>query len=192
MSVRTISAAEAASHRGGPHPSRLIDVRTGGEFRALHAEGATLFPLDQFDPAKLVGTGPAPDDPIYLICGTGPRSRTAAEKCQSAGLTHVSVIDGGTAAWKAAGLPVVRGRGAISLERQVRIAAGSLVFFGVVLGWFVHRYFFGLSAFVGAGLVFAGVTDTCGMAMVLARLPWNRSDGEPVAEGCAADGPVSS
>jgi rhodanese-related sulfurtransferase len=83
-------------------------------------------------------------------------------------------VDGGTQAWEAAGLPIVRGQKTISLERQVRIAAGSLVVLGAVLGYFVHPYFIGLSAFVGAGLVFAGVTDTCGMGMLLARMPWNK------------------
>ena len=73
-----------------------------------------------------------------------------------------------------AGLPVVRGKKAVSLERQVRIAAGSLVVIGVALGLLVHPVLFGLSGFVGAGLVFAGVTDTCGMGMMLARMPWNR------------------
>ena len=73
-----------------------------------------------------------------------------------------------------AGVPFVRGKKAVSLERQVRIAAGTLVLAGAVLGWFVDSAFIGLSAFVGAGLLFAGVTDTCGMGMVLARMPWNR------------------
>jgi len=73
-----------------------------------------------------------------------------------------------------AGLPVVRGKKAISLERQVRIAAGSLVLLGAVLGSFVHPAFIGLSAFVGAGLAFSGITDTCGMGMILARMPWNQ------------------
>jgi hypothetical protein len=62
----------------------------------------------------------------------------------------------------------------MSLERQVRIAAGSLVLLGVALGAFVSQWLYGLSAFVGAGLVFAGLTDTCGMGMLLARMPWNR------------------
>jgi rhodanese-related sulfurtransferase len=84
-------------------------------------------------------------------------------------------VEGGTVACAAAGLPVVRGRKAVSLERQVRIAAGLLVVLGVALGWLVHPALVGLSAFVGAGLVFAGVTDTCGMGMLLARMPWNRS-----------------
>ena len=81
----------------------------------------------------------------------------------------------------AAGLPVVRGKKAISLERQVRIAAGSLGLLGAVLGGFVHPAFLGLSAFVGAGLIFAGVTDTCGMGLVLTRMPWNQRGGDPSA-----------
>ena len=77
-------------------------------------------------------------------------------------------------AWTAAGLPVVRGKATMSLERQVRIAAGLLVLVGVTLGFTVHPYWFGLSGFVGAGLAFAGITDTCMMGMMLAKLPWNR------------------
>jgi hypothetical protein len=73
-----------------------------------------------------------------------------------------------------AGLPLVRGKKAISLERQVRITAGTLVLLGTVLGWLVHPAFIGLSAFVGGGLVFAGITDTCGMGMILAVMPWNQ------------------
>jgi len=75
-------------------------------------------------------------------------------------------------------LPVVRGKKSIPLERQVRIAAGFLVLLGAVLGFFVHPYFIGLSAFVGAGLMFAGITDTCGMALVLAKMPWNQVKDE--------------
>jgi hypothetical protein len=82
-------------------------------------------------------------------------------------------VEGGTIACENAGLPLARGTKVMSLERQVRIAAGSLVLTGIVLGWLVHPYLIGLSAFVGAGLVFAGVTDTCGMGMLLARMPWN-------------------
>ena len=84
-------------------------------------------------------------------------------------------VAGGTVACVQAGLPVNRGQKTMSLERQVRIAAGSLVVIGTVLGAFVHPYWLGLPGFVGAGLVFAGVTDTCGMGMVLARMPWNQA-----------------
>jgi len=181
MSVQTVSPADVVASRRGARPIRLIDVRSPAEFRSVHAEGATLVPLDRFDPGALGGEGGG-DVPTYLICGSGTRARTAAERCVAAGLKNIAVVEGGTSAWVAAGLPVVRGRGAISLERQVRIAAGSLVVVGVVLGWFVHRAFFGLSAFVGAGLVFAGVTDTCGMALVLARMPWNQAAPESAGD----------
>jgi hypothetical protein len=87
-------------------------------------------------------------------------------------------IEGGTMAWTTANLPVVRGKKTISLERQVRIAAGSLVVIGCTLGFFVHPLGYVLATFIGAGLVFAGVTDTCGMGMLLARMPWNRVAGE--------------
>ena len=93
-------------------------------------------------------------------------------------------VDGGTNAWVEAGLPVERGKQTISLERQVRIAAGLLVLTGAALAFFVHPYLIGLSAFVGAGLVFAGVTDTCGMGLLLARMPWNRAAPGPAT--CAA------
>jgi rhodanese-related sulfurtransferase len=86
-------------------------------------------------------------------------------------------VEGGTLAWEAAGLPVVRGQKVISLERQVRIVAGFLVLVGALLAMTVHPYFAGLSAFVGAGLMFAGITDTCGMGMLLARMPWNQVAG---------------
>ena len=83
-------------------------------------------------------------------------------------------MEGGTLAWEQAGYPVVRGRKTMSLERQVRIAAGGIAFVGAVLALSVDAWFAGIPAFIGAGLVFAGVTDTCGMGMVLARMPWNR------------------
>jgi rhodanese-related sulfurtransferase len=109
-----------------------------------------------------------------MICRSGTRAKQACEKFHAAGYTNVVNVEGGTEAWETAGLPVVRGRKAISLERQVRIAAGFLVLLGAILALAVHPWFVALSAFVGAGLMFAGITDTCGMAMMLARMPWNQ------------------
>ena len=153
----------------------LVDVRTPVEYREVHLDIARNVPLDQLDPAAVMqardGTA---DEPLYLICRSGSRGRQAVEKFTNAGFPNVVNIEGGTVACVDAGLPVVRGVKAISLERQVRIAAGSLVLLGVLLGWLVHPAFVGLSAFVGAGLVFAGITDTCGMGMILTRMPWNR------------------
>lgn len=189
MSIPTISPSEVFAKRGNREAFKLIDVRTPSEFRSVHAEGASLVPLDQFDPALFRSSDPSGNAPLYLICASGGRAKMAAQEFVAAGGTNVAVVEGGTSAWVAAGLPVERGRGAISLERQVRIAAGSLVLIGIILGWFVHRGFFGLSAFVGAGLVFAGVTDTCGMGLILARMAWNRTGERP--PGGAPRGSVS-
>ena len=97
------------------------------------------------------------------------------QKLEAAGFTNSVNVEGGTSAWRAAGLPVVEGKKVMSLERQVRIAAGSLVVIGIAIGQFVHPAGFGLSALIGAGLVFSAVTNTCGMGMLIAKMPWNRT-----------------
>lgn len=155
----------------------LIDVRTPVEYREVHVTFARNLPLDQLKPSE-VNAG-RNGEPLYVICRSGGRGKQACEKIVAAGFSNVINVEGGTQAWDQAGLPVVRGKKAMSLERQVRIAAGSLVLTGVVLGYLIHPYFIGLSAFVGAGLIFAGVTDTCGMGMILARMPWNRVAASP-------------
>jgi len=157
----------------------LIDVRTPAEFREVHVEFARNIPLDQFDAPEIATAHGASDEPLYVICRSGNRARQAFDKLQQAGLSRVVNVEGGTQAWDQAGLPVTRGQKTISLERQVRIAAGLLVLAGVILGWLVHPAALALSAFIGAGLVFSGITDTCGMGMILARMPWNQVRGEP-------------
>jgi rhodanese-related sulfurtransferase len=177
MAVRTVSATDVFERRRGGAAAEIIDVRTPAEFAQVHAEGARLVPLDQLDPAAVMSArnGTAAGEPLYVICKSGGRAARACERFEAAGFPNVLSIEGGTEAWQGAGLPVVRGAcRVLSLERQVRIGAGSLVLTGVVLGWWVHPAFYGLAAFVGAGLVFAGVTDWCGMGMLLARMPWNR------------------
>jgi rhodanese-related sulfurtransferase len=175
MSVKTISPRELQQKRQAGEPIDLIDVRTPAEFQEVHIEGSRLAPLDRLDPAAfLAGRNGSAGRPLYLICRTGNRARQAGEKLSAVGLADVACVEGGVKAWEEAGLPVRRGKKTISLERQVRIAAGLLVLIGAVLGFFVHPYFIALSAFVGAGLVYAGITDTCGMAMLLARMPWNQ------------------
>ena len=177
MSTRSISPAELHERIAGGQTVRLLDVRTPAEYREVHAVGARSVPLDRLDPAALASEG-TDAGPVYVICASGGRGRTACERLAVSGWAEAVNVEGGTRAWEAAGLPVVRGRKAVSLERQVRIAAGALVLLGVGLGAFVHPYLLGLSAFVGAGLVFAGVTDTCGMGLLLARMPWNQVGGD--------------
>ena len=171
MSVQTITPARLAelSKSGAVE---LLDVRTPAEFGEVHVAFARNVPLDRLDPKTLLN-GRTGSEPLYIVCRSGSRGQMACDKIAAAGFPHVVNVEGGTLACVEAGLPVVRGRKAMSLERQVRIAAGSLVLLGVGLG-FVHPAFFGISGFVGAGLMFSGITDTCGMGMVLAKMPWNR------------------
>ena len=98
----------------------------------------------------------------------------AAKDLANAGYTNVSEVEGGTREWAAANLPVTEGKFIISLERQVRISAGVMILTGAGIGHFVHPVGYGLSAFVGTGLIFAGITDTCGLGMLVAKMPWNR------------------
>lgn len=173
MNVQTISPHELQRRRQEGKVVDLIDVRTPVEYAEIHVEGARSVPLDTLDPHTLASGRNG--EPLYVICRSGSRAAKAYEKLQAAGVESVFSVEGGTLAWEGAGLPVVRGRNVISLERQVRIAAGLLVVLGVVLGWLIHPGFAALSGFVGAGLVFAGMTDTCGMGLLLAKMPWNRA-----------------
>ena len=153
----------------------LLDVRTAGEFESAHVPDARLIPLDELDAGAFLKERGEADRPVYVLCQSGGRARKAIEKLEQAGFGGCVLVEGGTQAWIDAGLPVTRDAvGVISLERQVRIAAGSLVLTGVLLAYFVHPGFIALSAFVGAGLVFAGVTDWCGMGLLLAKMPWNQ------------------
>jgi rhodanese-related sulfurtransferase len=152
----------------------LIDVRTPAEFSEVHINFARNVPLDRLDEAFPASRASQTGGPLYVVCRTGGRGRQACERLAKAGYGDVINVEGGTLAWEAQGLPVVRGEKVISLERQVRITAGSLVLLGAVLALLVHPYCIGLSAFVGAGLIFSGVTDTCGMGLLLARMPWNQ------------------
>jgi rhodanese-related sulfurtransferase len=181
MEVVTISPRELAAKRQAGESVELIDVRTPVEYRELHCTLARNVPLSDLDPKAVMNArnGTA-GKPLFVICRSGSRGKQACEKFLAAGYTNVVNVEGGTLAWAECGLPVNRGKKAVSLERQVRIVAGTLVLLGAVLGYFVHPYLIGLSAFIGAGLVFAGVTDTCGMGLMLARMPWNRVRNESV------------
>lgn len=183
MTIKTISPQEVHGLKSSGQSVELIDVRTPLEFREVHAEYACNIPLDTLEPAQIMLSRRATADrPVYLICRSGGRAKQACEKFLTAGFPDVVNVEGGTQAWVEAGLPVVRGKRCISLERQVRIAAGLLVIAGIVLGWVVHTSCFALAACVGGGLIYAGVTDRCGMGLLLARMPWNR--GEAATPAC--------
>lgn len=176
MNSEVLSVVELNRRLSAGEKIPVIDVRTPVEFEEVHATAAVNVPLDHMSADTLAAAGCAERGrPVYLLCRSGQRAAKAAEKLRACGYAHPIVVTGGTLAWIAAGLPVTRGESkVISLERQVRIAAGALVFTGALLAWFVHPNFVWLSGFVGAGLVFAGVTDFCGMGLLIAKMPWNR------------------
>jgi rhodanese-related sulfurtransferase len=153
---------------------RVLDVRTAGEFESAHIRGAYNVPLDTLgEHATEIRAAVA--DPVVLVCQSGARARRADEALRAAGMPNLHVLDGGLNGWLSEGRPVERVRPRMSLERQVRIAAGAMTATGALLALAVDPLFALLPAFVGSGLVFAGVTDTCAMGMLLARLPYNRA-----------------
>jgi rhodanese-related sulfurtransferase len=152
----------------------LIDVREYAEYAGGRVKGAQLVPLGDIERRY---TEIEADKPIYVMCRSGKRGAEAQKKLTALGFANVKNVAGGIEAWKAAGFSIEKDANAVwSLERQVRFSAGSLVVLGVLLS-LISPYFVLLSAFVGAGLVFAAVTDTCGMAMLLAKMPWNKDTG---------------
>ncbi|MFM8414632.1 MAG: rhodanese-like domain-containing protein [Planctomycetota bacterium] len=177
--VATISPKQLMELCNRGEAVTLIDVRTPAEFGEVHVDFARNVPLDRLDPKAIAADHARHTGPIYFVCRSGGRSKTACERMIAAGITDVVSVEGGTTACDAAGLPVVRGRKVMSLERQVRIAAGALVAIGAALAAFGPDQLWknvgaGLAGFVGCGLVFAGLTDTCGMAMLIGRMPWNQ------------------
>jgi rhodanese-related sulfurtransferase len=150
----------------------LIDVRESGEFAGERIPGAILVPLSKFDLRKIPNNG---DTQLVLYCRSGSRSQMAAQKLIEAGFESVSQLSGGIGAWKTAGFPTIQNPNApISLMRQVQIVAGSFVVTGTVLGVLVSPWFLILSGFVGAGLIYAGITDTCMLGLMLSKLPYNQ------------------
>ena len=177
--------------REGIHPHEvgsqhtLVDVRSPREFEAEKVPGARNIPLGDLEGhcESLSGS-----QNLVLLCASGMRAEKARALLAERGVV-AQVLEGGVKEWSRQGLPLERGCSVgISLERQVRIAAGTLAALGGFLALLVHPWFAALSAFVGCGLVFAGVTDTCGMALLLAKLPYNTRRGQSC--GCAPGAPL--
>ncbi|TVQ84229.1 MAG: DUF2892 domain-containing protein [Micavibrio sp.] len=193
----TVKAEILSTVRGGE--AVILDVRSVME----HEEKHLAFPheheeLDKISPEDfMLRRGLTKDDHVYLLCGSGNRAAKAAEKFVKAGYPNIHVVEGGLGACVEYGYPVqgygtagaaqgAAGKTPVSLERQVRIVAGTLIFAGALLGLTVHAGFTLLALFVGAGLVFAGVTNWCGMALLLAKAPWNKKTGSCSASSACA------
>ncbi|MCM1938191.1 rhodanese-like domain-containing protein [Streptomyces sp. G3] len=176
--VATVTPEQAAARLG---EFTVVDVRSAGEYAGGHLPGAHNIPLERLDEAADALGAAAARGPLLLVCASGNRSAKGCARLAGRGV-EAATLEGGTSAWAAAGHPVERPAGARApwpMDRQVRLAAGSLVAAGFVAGRF-WRPAHWLSGAIGAGLVFSGVTNTCGMAAVLARLPHNRPAGDAV------------
>jgi rhodanese-related sulfurtransferase len=170
--LRTITPDEAARLLR-EEGATLIDVREPDEHARERIPGARNLPLSKLEEAELALQG---GKPVLFHCRSGARTQgNAARLAAKAGLCEAYAVEGGLDAWKRAGLPVAEDRRQpLELMRQVQITAGSMVVLGVLLGAAVSPWFYLLSGFVGAGLVFAGLTGTCAMARLLRVMPWNR------------------
>ncbi len=150
----------------------LIDIRETDEHAREHILGARLAPLSAIDAHDFDRDH---DKAAVFHCKSGMRTQTNAAKLIARGFTEAYYLEGGIEAWRQAGLPVHANREApIEIMRQVQIMAGLIILTGVALGALMHPAFYALSAFIGAGLTFAGATGWCGMALLLKTMPWNR------------------
>lgn len=180
MGIATIHPNELHQLQQQDSKIRILDVRSPAEFEAVHAVTADNVPLDRLDAASYLKSNGNAGSPIYVICKMGGRSMKACEQLAAAGHNNVVNVTGGTDAWAAAGLPIEKGvREVMPLDCQVRVMAGSLVSVGALLGYFLHPGWILLSLVIGAGLVYSGLTNTCGMASVLAKMPWNQANSSP-------------
>ncbi|MEZ6138150.1 MAG: rhodanese-like domain-containing protein [Pirellulaceae bacterium] len=176
--TRKISATEFRNLVASGQRLELIDVRTPVEFREVRVEFARNEPLDRLNPSAIqTARNESAQEPLYVICRSGARSKQACEKLAAAGITNVVDVEGGTMAAVAAGLPVVRGKKAIPLHCQVQMITGFLVLLGAVLSMF-NAYWIALPIAMGAGLLFSGMTNTCVMGTGLSRMPWNQCKDE--------------
>ncbi|EKP27961.1 rhodanese [Klebsiella michiganensis] len=173
MTIATLSPAEARALIAASG-ARLIDIRDADEYAREHIPGAELVPLATLTNGAALRA--SPEETIVFHCQAGSRTQNnAARLAQAAAPAQAKLLAGGIQAWKAAGLPVKEDKSQpLPLMRQVQIVAGVLILLGVALGYAFNSGFFLLSAFVGAGLTFAGITGFCGMARLLALMPWNR------------------
>jgi rhodanese-related sulfurtransferase len=154
----------------------IVDVRSPAEFRTGHVLGAQSIPLDSLGESRRADELVRGDDiPLVLTCQSGMRAERAAELLHRRGYRNLALLDGGTEAWASAALPMQRCAGTIAIERQVQITVGLLLVLKVAFGFTVHELFFVFAALLGAGLIVAGITRWCGLAQLMAWMPWNRN-----------------
>ncbi len=171
----SVTARELHRRLADGHAAELLDVRTPAEFASAHLPGARLAPLDELDAAHFLKQRGSNDKPIYVLCQSGGRARRAIEKFHRAGFGGCVLVEGGTQAWIDAGLPVNRGESkVVPLMRQVQMVVGFVSAAGAALALTVSPWFALLPLAAGCGLFIAGATGFCGLALMLAKMPWNK------------------
>ena len=173
-----VTAATVQDRMRGSERAHLIDVRSPAEYADGHAAGAVSMPMDKLDRMWVrarLGEDAGNGEPLHLICASGLRAQQAADKLKGQGLANLVLVDGGTEAWARQRLPMQRPGGVMPMERQTQIAVGVLILVLLTKGMLLHPLFYALTGLLGIGLIVAGVTARCGLASVLARMPWNRS-----------------
>lgn len=151
---------------------KLLDVRSVLEFSQVHIKDSINVPIDML--SDKINEISQSKQSYIVFCRTGNRSSMAADMLMHSGIHGVKVMEGGITRWQSEGLSVIKGEGGMSLERQVRFIAGSLVLFGIIMAWLVHWSFVFISVFVSCGLIYAGLTDNCLMGTLLMKLPYNK------------------
>lgn len=166
----TVQELSRIFEENSPENSIVIDVRSPGEYRGEHISFAKNIPLDEVE--KHVEELQKYEH-VYVQCNTGNRSKEGCQKLETLGLRNLRNIEGGITEWKKQNLPTIKGKGSISIMRQVQITAGGLALLGAILAHWNFNWVY-LSGFVGAGLLFAGLSGTCAMATVLGKMWWNK------------------
>jgi glyoxylase-like metal-dependent hydrolase (beta-lactamase superfamily II)/rhodanese-related sulfurtransferase len=172
LELEMISPKESMDLASKNQDVKFLDVRSVLEFAQAHIKDAINVPIDMLS-AKTTELSQA-NKTYIVLCRTGNRSPMAADMLIQSGIHSVKVMDGGMERWQKEHLALIKGVGGVSLERQVRVAAGSMVLAGILLSWFLHPWFIGLSIFVSCGLIYAGLSDNCMMGMLFMKLPYNK------------------
>lgn len=179
-STPTMTPAELRAAMSGDTPPTVVDVRSGAEYASVHIRGSYNVPLPLLAEHGEEFASRLPGQ-VVLICQSGNRARQACERLSAAGVDRdsVTVLDGGIAGYESAGGEVVRSKGVWAMDRQVRMAAGSLVLVGVTASKLVSPKFAYLAGAIGAGLTYSAASNSCAMAAALSMMPWNRPADEP-------------
>lgn len=163
----------------------LIDIRTADEYAREYIAKAHNKPLDELNPEAVSALQNGESKTIIFHCMTGNRTANNVATLERCAPNGFQILDGGLTAWKKAGLPTIEDKSQpLPIMRQVQMIAGFLVLVGVILGALFSPWFYLLSGFVGAGLMFAGITGYCGMAVMLMKCPWNCQKSGSTASCC--------